>query len=507
MSDVVFSSGTRTLSHGDLTRRGAQAATGFASLGVTEGDAIAILLRNDLAVLEAMIGAGLIGAYAVPVNWHYLAEECGYILKDSAAKVLLVHADLWPRVAAAVPAGVRVLTVATPPEVALAYGVEPASPEDATDWDAWRAGFQPYDGPPAASRGSMIYTSGTTGHPKGVRRAAMTEDQQRALIGLVTEGYGLKPGVRALMTGPLYHSAPNAYARGALTLPASLHLMPRFDAEETLRLIEELRISHILMVPTMFVRLLQLPDAVKRRHDLSSLEFVVHGAAPCPAEIKRRMIDWWGPVINEYYGSTEAGLITVASSAEALARPGTVGRALPGVEIRLLDESGLAVAPGEIGEVYVRSTRVPDFTYQNQDATRREIERDGFVTNGDLGLMDEAGYLHLRDRRRDMVISGGVNIYPAEIEAVLLDLAGVGDCAVFGIPDAEFGEALAAAIEPAPGAELTDAEVTAYLKNHLAAFKVPRRIEFHASLPREDSGKIFKKRLKEPYWRNAGRAI
>ena len=261
------------------------------------------------------------------------------------------------------------------------------------------------------------------------------------------------------------------------------------------------------MVPTMFVRLLKLPEAVRRKYDVSSLRHVVHAAAPCPAEIKQAMIDWWGPVIYEFYGSTESGPVTFVSAAEALKKPGTIGRVAPGAEIKILDDAGRELPQGEVGEVYARITAYPDFTYHNLPERRLEIEREGLITSGDVGYFDEDGYLFLCDRKRDMVISGGVNIYPAEIEAALHAVPGVHDCAVFGIPDEEFGEALMAVVEPQPGARLDIAAIRAQLKTSLADYKVPKHVEIQANLPREDSGKIFKRRLRDPHWERAGRRI
>jgi long-chain acyl-CoA synthetase len=288
---------------------------------------------------------------------------------------------------------------------------------------------------------------------------------------------------------------------------AVMVLMPRFDPLVLLELIERERIDTMFMVPTMLIRLLKLPEAVRKRYDLSSLRFIIIAAAPCPAEVKRDMIAWWGPVIHEFYGSTESSAVTLANSADALARPGTVGRAVEGAELRILDDAGRILPAGEVGEIYTRMAGLPDFTYHNRPDQRAAIDRDGFITSGDVGYLDADGYLFLCDRKRDMVISGGVNIYPAEIEAVLMGLAGVKDCAVFGIPDAEFGEALMAVVEPAEASGLTPADVRAHLAQHLAGYKVPRSIELARDLPREDSGKIFKRRLRDRYWQNAGRNI
>jgi long-chain acyl-CoA synthetase len=284
-------------------------------------------------------------------------------------------------------------------------------------------------------------------------------------------------------------------------------LMQRFEPEEFLRLIEQQRIDTIFMVPTMFIRLMKMPAELRGKYDMSSLRHIIHAAAPCPPDVKRAMIAWWGPVIHEFYGSTESGALTFANSEDALKKPGTVGRAYPGAELRRVGEDGEVVQQGQIGEIYSRISGNPDFTYQNKPEKRAEIERDGFITSGDVGYVDPDGYVFLCDRKRDMVISGGVNIYPAEIEAALHAVAGVHDCAVFGVPDEEFGEALMAIVEPQDGMTLDLAAVRAQLRTQLADYKVPKHIEIQTGLPREDSGKIFKRRLRDPYWEQAGRRI
>jgi long-chain acyl-CoA synthetase len=313
--------------------------------------------------------------------------------------------------------------------------------------------------------------------------------------------------MRALVSAPLYHSAPNLYAVQAMLNEAWLALEPRFDAERTLALIERHRLTHAYLVPTMYVRMLRLPDATRRRYDLSSMRFVASTGSPCPPEVKRAMIDWWGPVFHECYASSEAGLITVISPADALAKPGSAGRAIGGGTLKILDDHGRELPPGEVGLIYARQPAYPDFTYNNNPEARARLERDGLWTLGDLGCLDADGYLYVCDRASDMVISGGVNIYPAEIEAVLATMPGVRDCAVFGIPDAEFGEALAAAVQSEPGAAPDAEAVKAFLAARIAGYKVPRTIEFREELPREESGKIFKRRLREPYWAKAGRRI
>jgi long-chain acyl-CoA synthetase len=369
------------------------------------------------------------------------------------------------------------------------------------------SGVAPFAGEKRPARGSIVYTSGTTGRPKGVRRASLEGEARQRFEDLTTSWFGLRPGIRTVMAGPMYHSAPNTYAKAAMHAGGSVVLMPRFDAEELLRIIQDERITHIHLVPTMFARLLRLPPEIRSRYDVSSLEFVIHGAAPCSPELKRLMIAWWGPVIYEYYAATETGMVCRCDSEEWLRKPGTVGRAWPGRSVRIYDDQGRVLPRGEIGEIYSSLTLVPQFTYVNQDAQRRAIERDGMVTNGDMGYLDEDDYLFLCDRKRDMVISGGVNIYPAEIESALADCPGVHDCAVFGIPDEEYGEALAVAIETEAGATVSGDQVRAFLRERLANYKVPRHIVFEAKLPRDDSGKLLKRILKEPYWQGAGRRI
>jgi len=304
----------------------------------------------------------------------------------------------------------------------------------------------------------------------------------------------------------MYHSAPNAYGLGGARNGAAIFLESRFDAEELLQIIDEHKITHMHVVPTMFVRLLRLPEDVRAKYDVSSLVHVVHGAAPCPPEAKRQMIEWWGPVIYEYYGSTENGLVTVVTPEMAISKHGTVGKPIADNQIRILDDDKNDLPAGEIGEVYIWRPNRTDFTYHKREDARREMDVDGFLTNGDMGWLDEDGCLFLADRKNDMVISGGVNIYPAEIEKVLVGMPGVKDCAVFGIPNAEFGEALAAHIEladPAIGPE----DVKRFLTEHVAKYKIPREIVFADSLPREDSGKIFKRKLREPYWAGMPRRI
>jgi long-chain acyl-CoA synthetase len=504
--------GARSLAPAELDEQVRRAATAMASAGIAVGDAVTLLLRNDFPFFVASLAARWLGAYATPINWHSTPDEVSHVLRDSGAKLLIGHRDLLSPLKSLTELP-PVIEVAVPQDIAAAYRPGPGGGfPNATQWEDWLAGAQG-DPPPAQPFGltAMIYTSGTTGRPKGVRRRPLTPEIDAAQRAIFEAAYGLSAGrpMVVMMTGPMYHSAPNSYGLTAAGTAETVVLQPRFDAEQLLELVELHRVTHMHMVPTMFVRLLKLPEEVKARYDVSSLRFVVHGAAPCPVEVKRRMIEWWGPVIHEYYGSTETGLLTAHDSATALARPGTVGRALPGVTLRVLGEEGRPLPSNGVGDVYVRSNAVPDFTYHGREDERVAMERDGLMTVGDIGWLDEAGYLFLCDRRRDMIISGGVNIYPAEIEAALLAITGVRDCAVFGIPDDEFGEAVCAWIEPESGTEgaaLTGESVREELATTLSRYKLPKVVEFASGLPREDSGKIFKRRLREPYWSGADRA-
>ncbi len=504
--------GERFRSWADIQANAARGASGLAALGVGEDDSVALMLRNDFATFEVNMAAGQLGAYAVPINWHFTPEEADYILRDSAAKVLVAHSDLLAQIASGVPDGVRVLVVPTPEEIAAAYNV-PAdhrvAPVGTTLWEDFIAASVPRTAPPKLARGSMIYTSGTTGRPKGVRRKPSTPEQQAKAAGEAATFWGLKsdPAIVVLMNGPMYHSAPAAYGMASARLGLNVVLQARFEAEDMLRLIDRHGVSHMHIVPTMLVRLLRLPEETKRRYDVSSLRFVTHGAAPCAPAVKRRMIEWWGPVIYEYYGATETGVVVWHGSEEALRKPGTVGRLVPGAILRIVDDQGRDVAQGEVGEIYLRGPNLSDFTYNNDDAKRREVALGDLVTVGDIGYLDADGFIFLCDRKRDMIISGGVNIYPAEIESALIQMPGVRDCAVFGIPDEEFGEQICAYVEPVAEAALDAAEVRAYLAQHLARYKVPRVVEFSPALPREDSGKIFKRKLRAPYWEKAGRRI
>jgi long-chain acyl-CoA synthetase len=476
-----------------LIVQGNRAASALAAAGVSEGDAIALLIRNDPVYFEVMHAASLLGAYVVPLNWHSSAEEIRYILSDCTPRVLIGHAGLLANVAAAIP--VELPSFAVPDS-----GASPSDkPAGVQAWAAYRDEFPAWSAPARAPRGTMIYTSGTTGRPKGVRRAPMNAEQVKSNAVLLRQIYGIEAGMRAFVCGPLYHASPGAFARQAFAHADLIVLQHNFDPEELLQTVERHRVTHLTMVPTMFVRLLRLADEVRARYDVSSIHWATHTGAACPPDVKRRMIAWWGPVIHETYGATETGAAVGCNSQEWLAHPGTVGRAMPGTTLRIYDEAGRALEPGETGEIYLRTEAYADFTYHGRPEQREEIDRDGLVTCGDVGYLDADGYLFICDRKRDMVISGGVNIYPAEIENVLVGCPGVRDCAVFGAPDEEFGESLVAAIEADNGGEIGAEVITTFLERHIARFKIPKRFVFHDALPREASGKIFKRKLRDAY--------
>lgn len=486
------------------------AASGLVELGVQTGDSVAILMRNDIPLLVATLAAQHLGAYAVQMNWHAQPDETGYVLRDCGAKLLIGHTDLLRHTQRSIPANTQVLAVRPAPAIAAAYRVQPEGceiPAWAIPWNEWLERQKPSTAASRPPLESIIYTSGTTGKPKGVKRTSASAEQLQLTERMRSMVFGIGAGDRVLVPAPLYHTAPNLFALRAVRVAAFLKLPARFHAEALLADIERHRITHLYAVPTMFVRMLALPLATRERYDLSSLRCVLHAGGPCPPSAKKAMLEWLGPIVHEYYGSTETGPNTFARGDEWLARPGTVGRAVPGVHVSVHDEEGRELGPNEVGELLVQNKGYADFTYLNRPDARAELQRGELIATGDMGYYDEGGYFFLCDRKRDLVISGGVNIYPAEIEAVLLGMDGVADVAVFGIPDDEFGEALAAHVEPLAGHALTPEAIRAFLAERLAAFKLPRLVELHECLPREESGKIKKRLLREPYWAAAGRRI
>jgi long-chain acyl-CoA synthetase len=484
----------REVGYGELAAKANAYARGLRSLGLETGDAIVVLQPNGVELLAAQFAALQTGLYIVVVNWHLIAPEVAYILADSGAKAFLAHERFAEvAVAAADEAGI-------PVRARFAAG----------HIDGFRRleelGAGEGDGRPnERTAGSpMLYTSGTTGRPKGVRRPLTGADPDQVpgastwFFGI----FGLKPfdGHVHLCGSPLYHTAVLNFVAISIQLGHTAVLMDRWDSEEALRLIERHRVTHSHLVPTQFRRLLALPEPVRERYDLSSLRVMIHGAAPCPLEVKRRMLDWWGPVVTEYYAATEGGG-TVITGADWLRKPGSVGTPWPGSTVKVLDDNGSAVPPGEIGTVYLK---MGDSRFEyHKDREKTEQARVGdLFTLGDVGHLDEDGYLFLHDRKADLIISGGVNIYPAEIEGELITHPKVADVAVFGIPHADWGEEIKAVVQPAPGVEGGDeltAELLVFARGRLAKFKLPKTVDYVAELPRDPNGKLYKRKLREQY--------
>ena len=490
--------GTVERSHEEVQLRAARICTGLKAMGIAAGDTVAIVLANSVEFLEVTAGIALAGANPVPVNWHGKGDEVGYLLSNSGSKAAFVHSDFI--------AAVQQSGCSLPVIVALGKA---ALPDGYPEYESWLGGYEPDTAPVASTTGlGMIYTSGTTGKPKGIVRDPVSPEVLMQMVMTTMKRMGVGPGIATIIPAPMYHTAPNTMGVLAMKLGMDITLLSRFDAEEFLAAVERHRVEQVQMVPTMFTRLLRLPQEVRDRYDVSSLKSVVHAAAPCPAHIKRQMIDWLGPIVTEYYGGSETGPVVWCTSEEWLAHPGTVGAPADGGQVRIVTADEEEAPVGEVGVVYLKPADYwPGFTYHGDDKKRREMELDGFVTVGDMGRLDSDGYLYLTDRANDMVISGGVNIYPAEIESVLYQLPAVRDCAVFGIPDEEYGESLAAHIEVGENFTLTEDEVRAFVRSKLAGFKTPKVVVFDNDLPREDSGKLFKRRIRDQYWKEADTRI
>ncbi len=474
-----------------LLDRVERTAAGLASLGVTAGDRVALVLPNSIEFTEISLAAGRIGAFVVPINWHFKPGEIEYLLEDSTPRALFAADTLAGSLPASWQGRIPAYVVATPDGPAT----------DLPDFAAWRDGFAPCELPRQLAPGSIVYTSGTTGRPKGVQRVPATPEQQTRMQALRSAMYQITPDSRVAVPGPLYHAFPNQMALHAATVAAHLEIMPRFDPEAFLALVERERITSVGLAPIMFVRLLRLPEQVRKAYDLSSLRWAIHAGGPCAPDVKRAMIDWWGPIIAEYYGGTETGPLTLCDSAEWLAHPGTCGKPVAGAELRIVGPDGQDVPRGSTGEIYGRLHDYPDFTYRGDPAKRAEVALEGLITLGDVGYQDDDGYLYLCDRVRDMVVSGGVNIYPAEVEGALFALDGVSDCAVIGVPDAEYGEAVVALVS---GTNLDPQELRRQLKERIAGYKVPREIVIVPALERDASGKLRKGPLRDRYlagWR------
>ena len=487
---------------GELLARVNQLTNALRGLGLRPGDGIAVLLPNGGAALEIYLAALQGGWYYTPINWHFTPPEIAYIVADSEAKAFFVDeryaaagtaaADL-----AGLPAGARLSVGEIPgflPVADLLAG-QPAGP------------------PPDRVAGStMHYTSGTTGRPKGVRRdlSGIDPDDAAELTTALLQMFGVPPGQpnTHLVTSPNYHTAVTLFGGAAIHLGHTLVYMDGWDSETALACVERYGVTSTHMVPTQFKRLLTLPEATRRRYDVSSMRWMIHAAAPCPVPLKRAMLEWWGPRIYEYYAATEGGG-TLATPQDWLARPGTVGRPWPVSEVMVADDDGKECPPGTPGTVYMKMSTTK-FEYKGDPAKTEAARLHDFFTVGDIGYLDDDGFLFLCDRKADMIISGGVNIYPAEVEAELIMHPGVADVAVFGVPDEEWGERVMAVIEPAadrtPGPGLA-ADILGSLDGKLARLKRPSEIDFIREMPRDPSGKLLKRRLREPYWQAHGRSI
>jgi long-chain acyl-CoA synthetase len=483
---IVSAHGERTF--GELNGRANRLARALRRRGLRKGDAVALMVANRPEFVEVVAACQRAGLRLTPINWHLTADEVAYIVRDCQARAFVADAR-FARVAA------DAASLALGTEVRLAVDGRIAG---FASYDDAVADEEPEDLADPVLGGSMLYTSGTTGRPKGVHRS---EPPPSSALGRL---FGYEPGVSVhLCTGPLYHAAPLAFSLAApLNAGAGVILMDAWSPAETLRLVAEHRVTHSHLVPTMFHRLLRLPEAERVAVDVSSLRLVLHGAAPCPVHVKRAMIEWWGPVLLEYYAATE-GVGTFVTSQEWLQRPGTVGRPATRDHIRVVDPvTGEDQPPGEVGTIYLKAPATGRFDYFG-DAAKTEASYLGdHFTMGDVGYLDADGYLYLTDRSADLIISGGVNVYPAEVEGELLAHSAVGDAAVIGVPDDEWGEIVVAVVEPAQGTEPSAAlaeELVAHCREHLAAFKCPRRVDFVSELPRADSGKLYKRRLRDEY--------
>ncbi|SOE87829.1 long-chain acyl-CoA synthetase [Burkholderia sp. YR290] len=483
----------------ELEVRARRLAGGLRAKNIGPGESIAILARNHAVYADVILACRLMGCFYCPINSHLTAREIEFILEDSGSKLLIVQHELADRVPESVRFELPTLVVGGTGDQAE------------RDYEHWLQTQSAFSGTTDVPGSHIPYTAGTTGRPKGVVRLPVPGEERvakRALYRkLMAEAFGIIPGGRVLMPAPLYHSAPSIIAQTSLEVSERLVLMPRFDARSLLEQIEAHRITTLYLVPIMYSRLLAIPEEVRSRYDISSLEFVASTGAPCAPSVKQQMIEWMGPIIHETYASSEVGAITMINSEEALRRPGSAGRALETAELRILDAQGNAVPPGSTGLIYVRQRAYPDFTYRRNDEARRGIEREGLVTLGDMGHVDNEGYLYVSDRATDMVVSGGVNIYPVEVEHQLVAYPGIADCAVFGIPDPEFGEKLIAVLQLEPRRDIDTNALIDWLRDRIAGFKIPRVFEIVTALPRDENGKIAKRRLREPHWASHKRAV
>lgn len=503
----------RVVTWSQLDERVNRLVNGLRARGLASGDTIAVVAGNQCEWFEMAQACAHGGWTYVPVNWHWVADELAYVFGDAGAKAVVVDERFDGPVATA-------LQDERSRGVSLVVGVRTSSTA-AVRADARFVEFEDVvaSGDPAEPAdqllgGPMFYTSGTTGRPKGVRGAlsgglAMTPDIMKLVAGGFANFVPI-PG-RTLLCGPFYHSAQWAFSFLPMINGSAVVMQHKYDSAGVLDLIDRYGCTNVHLVPTQMKRLLDLPDDVKKRYSGDSLAVVWHGAAPCPPAVKRGLIEWWGPKITEYYGSTEGSIISVVPADEWLRKGGSVGRPLDNVEVIVVDDEGNRVPQGREGTLYFRNKMGTDFSYHNdEEKTKAAHLEPGVFTTGDVGYLDDEGYLWLSDRKIDMIISGGVNIYPAEIEGVLAAHPAVEDVAVIGVPDEEFGESVKALVQVAPGAvgdrQLAD-DLIAHCRSLLAGYKAPRSVDFVDSIPRTGTGKIQKAPLRAPYWEGQSRRI
>jgi long-chain acyl-CoA synthetase len=490
---VIMGGTGQCLSYGDVDDGSNRFARLLRARGLTTGDHVAFLMENHPRYLELAWGAQRSGLYYTALNNHLRSSEVQYILDDCEATTLVTT-----------PARADVVSALDLHRLSIRL-VLGAELDGFENYEAAVRSLEPAPVDEECEGREMLYSSGTTGQPKGVRKtlpATALGDPAAAPVqiamGMAKAGVG--PGSVYLSPAPLYHSAPLVYSMSMLRLGATVVIMENFDASACLALIERYRVTHAQFVPTMFVRMLKLPPAERDRYDLSSLRYAVHAAAPCPVDVKRQMLEWWGPIIHEYYAGTEDIGSTWITAQEWLAHPGSVGR--PVNPAHIVDPDGQELGPGQEGAVYFEGGR--PFEYHNDPTKTASItDTRGWRTLGDVGLLDDEGYLYLTDRQSHMIISGGVNIYPQETENVLGGHPSVVDVAVFGVPDAEMGQAVKAVVQPldpsSAGPEL-EAQLINYCKQNLASYKCPRSIDFSSALPRDPNGKLYKRLLRDRYW-------
>ena len=489
----IMANSGEMVTYGELDARSNQVAQLFRLCGLKPGDHIAMMLINCRQFLEIAAGALRAGIIFTPISTHLKRDETAYILDNCGARLFIASSVL-----ADVATGI----------VGEAAGVERFYMVGgiADGFDSWEEAVDvmPTDPVDDQQMGApMLYSSGTTGKPKGVfvPPASADWDDQLPLSKTLGVAFGFGPETTYLSPAPLYHAAPLHYNLTVLDTGGTSIIMEKFDAERALQLIEEHQVTHSQWVPIMFVRMLKLPEEVRKRYDVSSMQVAIHAAAPCPIEVKEQMIEWWGPVIVEYYSSSEAVGFTLIDSENWLSHKGSVGKPLFGVP-HVLDEDGNELPAGEVGTIYF-SDLPNQFEYHNEpEKTAEAYNEHGWSTCGDMGYLDEDGYLYLTDRRNFTIISGGVNVYPAEIENVLIGHDKVADVAVFGVPDDEFGERVHAVIQPANWVDATDDtafELLEWLRERLSTIKVPRALDFMEELPRMDNGKLYKRHLMEAY--------